>query len=74
MSILTDKQKSDLKGPINLFGYVLTVFVVLALTCKYVLSGYPPAIEWMEPFAELIIMAGAVVLGIVIYSNNKLIK
>ena len=74
MSILTAEQKKNLKGPINFFGYLLTIFVMLALACKYVLSGYPPIIAWLEPFAELVIVLGAIMLGIVIYNKNPLIK
>ena len=74
MSILTDQQKSYFRPAINLFGYVLAVCFVIAVGCKYILSGYPPVIAWMEPWNELIIILGLAALGIVFYSNNKLVK
>lgn len=74
MAFLTPEQKSSFGGLINVFGYILTCAVMVALACKFILSGYPPAFAWLEPWAELIIITGAVVAGIVIYSNNKLIK
>lgn len=74
MAFLTKEQKDTFGGVINAFGYVLAACVVIALACKYVLSGYPPFIAWLEPFNELIIVTGAVATGIVVYANNKLIK
>ena len=74
MSFLTNEQKQSFGGLINAAGYVLSVCVVLALAAKYVMSGYPPALAWLEPFNEIILSLGAIAVGIVIYSNNKLIK
>jgi hypothetical protein len=53
---------------------VLAVCVMIALASKFVLSGYPPVIAWMEPFNEMIIVLGSAALGIVVYSNNRLVK
>lgn len=74
MAFLTPEQKTSFGGAINLAGYVLTVFVMIALASKFLLSGYPPVVAWLEPFAELVIILGSIALGIVVYSNNKLIK
>ena len=74
MAFLTDEQKTTFGGAINFFGYVLAVCVMIALASKFVLSGYPPVIAWMEPFNEMIIVLGSAALGIVVYSNNKLVK
>ena len=41
---------------------------------ELVLSGYPPLFAWLEPLNELIIIAGAIATGIVVYSNNRLVK
>ena len=73
MAILTPEQKDQVGGLVNAFGYVLSVAVCIALACKFLLSGYPPAIAWLEPWAELIIIIGAAAVGVVVYSNNKLI-
>jgi hypothetical protein len=73
-SILTEQQKSYFKPAINFFGYLLAICVMIALVCKFILSGYPPVVAWLEPFNELVIVLGAVALGIVVYSNNKLVK
>ena len=74
MSILTAEQKQNLKPAINLFGLLLTCAVMIAFASKYVLSGYPPLVGFLEPFNELIILVGAILAGIVIYSKNKLIR
>lgn len=74
MAFLTNEQKQSFGGLINAAGYVLTVFVMIALASKFLLSGYPPFVSWLEPFAELVIILGAVAAGIVVYSNNRLIK
>ena len=74
MSFLTPEQKNSFGGAINLFGYVLAVCVMIALASKFVLSGYPPVIAWLEPFNELIIVLGAAATGVVVYANNKLVK
>lgn len=74
MAFLTPEQKKSFGGAINFFGYLLAAAVMVALACKFILSGYPPAIAWLEPFNELIIVAGAIALGVVVYSNNKLVK
>lgn len=74
MAFLTKEQKDTFGGAINAFGYVLAAAVMIALACKFILSGYPPAFAWLEPLNELIIIAGAIATGIVVYSNNKLIK
>lgn len=74
MAFLTKEQKDSFGPVINVFGYILTCAVMVALACKFILSGYPPAFAWMEPWAELIIIAGAITLGLVVYSNNKLVK
>ncbi len=72
--MLTPEQKQQAKPVVNTFGYILAAFVMIALACKFILSGYPPAFAWLEPFAELVIIAGAIVTGLVVYDNNKLIK
>lgn len=74
MAFLTQDQKESFGSLINVFGYVLSVAVCIALACKFVLSGYPPAVAFLEPFAELIIIIGAAAVGITIYGNNKLVK
>lgn len=74
MSFLTPEQKNSFGGAINFFGYVLAVCVMIALASKFVMSGYPPVIAWMEPFNELIIVLGAAATGVVVYANNKLVK
>ena len=74
MAFLTEQQKNTFGPVINVFGYVLAVCVMTALASKFILSGYPPMIAFMEPFNELIIVLGAAALGIVFYSNNKLVK
>ena len=74
MSFLTPEQKNSFGGAINFFGYVLAVCVMIALASKFVMSGYPPVIAWMEPFNELIIVLGAAATGLVVYSNNRLVK
>ena len=74
MAFLTPEQRQSFGGVVNIAGYVLTVFVMIALASKFLLSGYPPVVGWREPFAELVIILGAVAAGIVVYSNNKLIK
>lgn len=74
MSFLTPEQKTSFGGAINFFGYVLAVCVMIALASKFVMSGYPPVIAWLEPFNELIIVLGAAATGVVVYSNNRLVK
>ena len=74
MAFLTNEQKQSFGGLINVFGYMLTVAVMVSLACKYLLSGYPPFVAWLEPLAEIVIILGAGILGLVVYSNNKLIK
>lgn len=74
MAFLTDDQKKSFGGVINAAGYVLSVCVMIALASKYIMSGYPPALSFLEPLNEIILTAGAVALGVVVYSNNKLIK
>jgi amino acid transporter len=74
MAFLTPEQKSSFGGAINFFGYVLAICVMIALASKFILSGYPPVIAFLEPFNELIIVIGAAALGVVVYSNNKLVK
>jgi ABC-type branched-subunit amino acid transport system permease subunit len=74
MSFLTPEQKNTFGGAINVFGSVLAAAVMVALACKFILSGYPPIIAWMEPLNELVIIIGAVFLGLVIANNNKLVK
>lgn len=74
MSFLTNEQKKSFGGLVNAFGYVLTVCVMIALAAKYIMSGYPPLLSFLEPLNEVILTAGAIAAGIVIYSNNKLIK
>lgn len=72
--MLTAEQKKQLGPAINGFGFLLAICLCIALACKFVLSGYPPVIEWMEPFNELIIILGAALIGAVVYANNKLVK
>ena len=74
MAFLTDDQKKSFGGAINFFGYLLAAAVMVALACKFILSGYPPLFAWLEPLNELVIIAGAIATGIVVYSNNKLVK
>lgn len=74
MSFLTSEQKQSFGGLINAAGYVLSVCVMIALAAKYIMSGYPPALSFLEPLNEVILTLGAVAVGIVVYSNNKLIK
>lgn len=74
MAFLTPEQKTTFGGAINFFGAVLAAAVMVALACKFILSGYPPVIAWMEPLNELVIIIGAILTGLVVYSNNKLVK
>lgn len=74
MAFLTAEQKKTFSPVINVFGYALAAAVMVALACKFILSGYPPAIAWMEPLNELVIVVGAVFTGFAIYGNNKLVK
>lgn len=74
MSFLTPEQKKSFGGLVNIAGYVLTVCVMIALASKYIMSGYPPLLSFLEPLNEIILTLGAIATGIVIYSNNKLIK
>ena len=74
MAFLTAEQKKTFSPVINVFGYALAAAVMVALACKFILSGYPPIIAWMEPLNELVIIIGAVFLGLVIANNNKLVK
>lgn len=74
MAFLTSEQKKSFGGVINAFGYILAVCVMIALACKFILSGYPPVIAWMEPWNELFIILGAGATGVVVYANNKLVK
>ncbi|MEL6758568.1 MAG: hypothetical protein AAFP81_19230 [Pseudomonadota bacterium] len=74
MAFLTDDQKRSFKPAINGIWTVLCVVLVLALAAKYVMSGYPPAFAWLEPFNELILSLGAIGVGVLVASNNPLIK
>lgn len=48
--------------------------LLIALGSKYILSGYPPALAWLEPFNELIISLGLIGGGVMVADRNPLIK
>ena len=74
MAILTNEQKSKLKGPINLFSAIVIVLVMVTLTCNYIIKDYPDYIEWLKGLSDFVILGGAVVAGLVIADKNPLIK
>ena len=74
MAFLTAEQKNMFVPVINVFGYIFAAAFCIALACKFILSGYPPAFAWLEPWNELVIVIGAIMIGIVAYGNNKLVK
>ena len=74
MAFLTNEQKKTFKAPVNALWTLLCVAVVIALAAKYVMSGYPPALAWIEPFNEIILSLGAIGVGILAAANNPLIK
>lgn len=74
MAFLTNEQKKSFGGFISAAGYVLTCAVMVALANKFLMTETPGYIEWLMPFTNLILVLGAIAAGVVIYSNNKLIK
>jgi hypothetical protein len=73
MAFLTPEQKKSFGPVINIFGALLAVCFMIALASKYLMSGYPPAISFLEPFNEIVLTLGAALIGLVVYNNNKLV-
>jgi hypothetical protein len=74
MALITPEAKKNAKPTINALWTVLVVMVCIALACKYILSGYPPAIAFLEPFAELTILFGIIGVGLIVADRNPLVK
>ncbi len=74
MPLIHEDQKRAVGPIVNVFQLLVTIFVFIALTCRWVLSGYPPAFMWLEPFAELVIILGAIMAAVLVWNKNKLVK
>lgn len=73
MPFLTNEQKQSFGGLINAAGYVLSCAVMVAIVDRFLID-LPGFISWLTPLNDLIIFSGAIAVGVVVYSNNKLIK
>ncbi|MBB03974.1 MAG: hypothetical protein CML03_00370 [Pseudooceanicola sp.] len=74
MAILSPEAKNNAKPLINALWTALVVMVCIALASKYILSGYPPLIAFLEPFAELTIVLGVIGIGLIVADRNPLVK
>ena len=74
MAILSPEEKKNAKPFINGLWTALVVMVCIALASKYILSGYPPLIAFLEPFAELTIVLGVIGIGLIVADRNPLVK
>lgn len=74
MAILSPEAKKNAKPFINGLWTALVVMVCIAVACKYILSGYPPLIAFLEPFAELTIVLGVIGVGLIVADRNPLVK
>ena len=74
MAILDPKAKQQVKPVANVLWTILVICIMIALGAKYVMSGYPPAVAWLEPFNELILLLGLIGGGVLIADRNPLVK
>lgn len=74
MALLDPKARESVKPFVNGLWTVVVICLMIALGSKYILSGYPPALAWLEPFNELIISLGLIGGGVMIADRNPLIK
>ena len=74
MPILDSQTRQNVKPFVNAVWTVVMVCLMIALASKYIMSGYPPALAWLEPFNELILTLGVIGGGVLIADRNPLIK
>lgn len=74
MALLDPKARESVKPFVNAAWSVVVVCLMIALASKYIMSGYPPVLDWMEPLNEFILTIGFIGGGILIADRNPLIK
>lgn len=74
MAILTDEQKKFFKPAINTLWALLIMSILFGLAAKFLWSGYPPLISWLEPWFELTGILGLGGAALIIADRNPLVK
>lgn len=66
--------KANAKGPLNFFWALLIAAIFMGLASKFLWSGYPPIIGWLEPWFELVGIVGLLGAAFVVADKNPLVK
>tara|TARA_R100001086_G_scaffold225289_2_gene143580 strand:- start:25695 stop:25931 length:237 start_codon:yes stop_codon:yes gene_type:complete len=78
MGVIDPSFKADArkfaKPLINFVWTALIISILFGLAAKFLWSGYPPAIAWLEPWFELSGILGLAGGGILIADRHPLVK
>jgi len=66
--------KKNAKPFVNFVWFLVIAAILMGLAAKFIWSGYPPAIAWLEPWFEMVGIVGVLGVALLVADKNPLIR